>query len=91
MSTIEERLARLEVRDDAVRNDVAHVREVVMETESDLKGLVAALESRMDRRFDVMERRFDAMDARFQWVIGLQFAVLLAIVAAAFAVITQLL
>ncbi|MGH9160274.1 MAG: hypothetical protein ACRD2X_09850 [Vicinamibacteraceae bacterium] len=54
---------RLEVNVDPYRSDVA-----------DLKGAIAALERKMECRFDVM-------DQRFLWIVGIQFATLFAIIA----------
>ncbi len=71
--TIDERVAQLEVKVETYRTDIA-----------ELKGAIAALDEKMDGRFE-------AMDGRFMSVIRFQFATLLAILAAAFGVITQLL
>jgi hypothetical protein len=36
----------------------------------------------MNRRFDHVDARFDHMDTRFMWMIGCQFATLMAVIAA---------
>jgi hypothetical protein len=78
----------------------ADLRGLVVGIDSRLERLdrrLDALEERYDRRFDAIDRRFEAIDGRllhvdglFRWVIGIQFATLLAIVAGAFSVIAAL-
>jgi len=57
--------------------------------QKELRAAIASLQDRMDRRFEQIDRRFEQVDARFahmdqrfMWLVGLQFATLLAVVAA---------
>ena len=52
---------------------------------ADLRADVRELRSEMTQFRSEMIRRFEHVDNRFNWVIGLQFAVLLAAVSAALA------
>ena len=45
----------------------------------------------VDRRFEAFDRRFEAIDRRFLWVIGMQFATLLALAAGLGGIIASLL
>lgn len=86
MPTLDERVAALEGRAEA------HA----MST-SDLRAALAGLQGQMDRRFEQVDRRFgelegqmnqrfDAIDQKvhrhFTWLVGIQVAVLLAVVSA---------
>lgn len=51
---------------------------------AELRGAIAALDEKMDRRFDRVE-------GRFYWVIGIQFTILISIMGGLFGVITKLL
>jgi hypothetical protein len=73
MPAMEERVAQLEVKVDTYRSDVAA-----------LKAAIAALERKMERRFEVM-------DQRFLWVVGIQFATLFAIIAGVVGIVAKLL
>lgn len=84
MATIEERMVAVEVRTTALEGTMTDTSRTVMAVDADLKTMIAALDARM-------ERRFDALDRRFMFVVALQFTTLMAIVAAAFGVITRLL
>lgn len=84
MATIEERMVAVEVRTTALEGNMTDASRTVMAVDADLKTMIAALDARM-------ERRFDALDRRFMSVLAVQFTTLLAIVAAAFGVITRLL
>ena len=64
----DERIVRLEVRVDGQETVIGEVR-----------NLVIALDQKMDRRFESLEQR---MDQRFHWLVGLQFGILIAIMAA---------
>jgi hypothetical protein len=72
MPATEQRVAYLEAKMEEVSKDV-----------SDLKIAIAALDTKMDRRFDRVE-------SRFYWVLGMQFTLLLAIIAGFFQMITRL-
>jgi hypothetical protein len=82
MSTVEERIASLEARADAM---------------ADLRSLIAEFRNETCRRFDETYGRFDAVDQRadrhflyldqkidrqFAWIVGTQIALLLAVVGA---------
>ncbi len=78
MATVEQRVAFLEghmqettLAIGALRADVASVR-----------SELASVRDEMNRRFEHVDARFHQMDSRFTWSIGLQFATLLAVVAA---------
>jgi hypothetical protein len=78
MPTVEERVAYLEGRTEEHAGAIGELRQDIRE-----------LRSEMIRRFDAVDRRFDGVggqfvgiDEKFRWVIGLQFATILAIVAA---------
>jgi hypothetical protein len=49
---------------------------------SELRLDMRDLRAEMNRRFDHMETRFDHIDTRFMWMIGFQFATLMAVIAA---------
>ena len=80
MDTIEARVAQLETK---VDNHAAAV--------ADLKALMERRFDAIDRRFEAFDRRFEAIDHRFLWVIGMQFATLLALVAAMGGIVASLL
>ena len=95
MATIEERTSHLEARMDELTR-----------TTTEIKSMLAALDQKMDRRFDALEARiegrftgvesrFTAVETRFnQWflsMVGLQVMTLLAIVAGLFGIVTKLL
>ena len=91
MARTEERLTHLEVK----------VEEHSMAM-GDLKGLIVALDQKMERRFDAFEQRvdrrfaetgqrLDRIDQRFVWVIGIQFTIFLSIAAGMFGLVTMLL
>jgi len=76
MVRVEERVAFVEGRMGEQSQQVANIREAVVN-----------LEQRMDRRFDAVDRRFDAIDRRFDqadrrflWLVGLQVTTLIALV-----------
>jgi len=77
MAAVEERVSYLEGKMEDVST---HLMEV--------KGVINALDLKMDRRFDLLEERFDR---RFLWLLGAQLTTLLTIVAGMFGVITRLL
>ena len=49
---------------------------------SELRIDIRELRADMNRRFDLVDRRFDQVDAKFTWMIGFQFATLLALIGA---------
>lgn len=72
MPATERRVAYLEVRMEEVTKDV-----------SELKVAIAALDAKMDRRFDRVE-------SRLFWVLGLIFTLLVAAIAGFFQIVTKL-
>jgi hypothetical protein len=78
MGTLEERVAYLEGRGEEHAAAIAEVRLDVRE----LRGEVRGLQTEMNRRFDHVDARFDHVDTRFMWLIGFQFATLMAVIAA---------
>lgn len=83
MATIEERMAGVEVRTRALEGTMADTSRTMLAVDADLKTMIAALDARM-------ERRFDSLDRRFMSVLAVQFTTLFAMIAAAFGVITRL-
>ena len=71
MPTLEERVAFLEGRSGKHSGAIAEVRLDVRE-----------LRAEMIRRFEHVDRRLDHVDNRFNWLVGLQFATLLSVIAA---------
>jgi len=71
MPTIEERVAYLEGRGEDHPAAIAEVRLDVRE-----------LRAEMIHRFEHVDRRFEQVDRKFTWMIGLQFATLLAVLGA---------
>jgi len=82
MPTLEERVAYLEGRGEEHAAAIAEVRLDVRE----LRVEVRDLRTEMNRRFDHMDGRFERVEARFDtrfmWMIGFQFATLMAVIAA---------
>jgi hypothetical protein len=83
MSTMEQRMAAVEARTTGLEGAMAENSRAAAVVDLDLKSMIAALDARM-------ERRFDSLDRRFMSVLALQFTTLLALLAAAFGVITRL-
>jgi len=78
MPTLEERVAYLEGRGEEHAAAIAEVRLDVR----DLRAEMRDLRGEMVRRFEQIDRRFEHVDGKFTWVIGLQFATLLTVIAA---------
>jgi hypothetical protein len=79
LPSVDQRVAYLEGRTEehasvnaAVRTDIRDLRTEMRDLRSEMRDLRAE-----------MIRRFEQMDTRFNWVIGLLFAVLLAMVSSA--------
>jgi uncharacterized coiled-coil protein SlyX len=71
MTTLEERVAYLEGRGEEHAAAITEVRLDVRELRVEMRDL----------RGD-MNRRFDHVDVKFTWMIGFQFATLMAVIAA---------
>lgn len=73
--TSEGRLARVE----------AKVEEQTV-TNTDLRGLILGLDGKIDRLILSLDRKIDRIDERierfFLWIVGIQFGILVAIIAA---------
>jgi hypothetical protein len=83
MSTIEERLIAVEVRANVLEGNMTNSNRTMMAIDADLKTMIAALDARMERRFDALDRRFMAL-------LAVQFTTLLAIIGAAVGALTRL-
>ena len=75
MGSVEERVAYLEGRGEEHAAAITEVRLDVRE----LRVEVRDLRGEMNRRFDQMDAKFDT---KFSWMIGFQFATLMAVIAA---------
>jgi hypothetical protein len=63
-----------------------------LETKMEECGLaIIDIRSALIRLDDKMDRRFDRVESRFYWVIGIQFTILLSVIAGLFGVVTKLL
>ena len=89
MPTVEERLASLEARMDAmsdIRNLIAELRGDMNARFVDVTGRFTELRNDMNGRFDDVNRRLAALDENgdrhFTWLVSTQVALLLAVVGA---------
>ena len=89
MATLEERVAYLEGRGEEHAAAISEVRQDVREARTDVRDLRTEMNRRfdqMDAKFDgrlgQMDARLDRMDAKFAWLIGFQFATMLAVIGA---------
>jgi len=71
MPTLEERVAYLEGRGEEHAAAIAEVRLDIRDVRAEVRDLRTE-----------MNRRFDQVDGKFSWVIGFQFATLMAVIAA---------
>lgn len=78
MPTLDERVAYLEGRTEDLGGTVTEIRNDIR----DLRTEIGTLRDDMNRRFEHVDRRFEHMDGRFTWVIGIQVASVVAVVAA---------
>ncbi len=78
MGALEERVAYIEGRVEEHSRTVGEVRELILALDQKLDRRIDAV----DRRFDAVDRRFDALDTRFGWILGVESAILVAVVAA---------
>lgn len=94
MASIEERVTRVEATMEAVRADVAELKGLLGTVRDELQQGFRAMDDRLDRRFAAMDDRldhgFEAVDRRLRWVVGLQMAVILAILAGLFTLVAKL-
>jgi hypothetical protein len=75
MGSLDERVAYLEGRGEEHAAAITEVRSDVRE----LRVEVRDLRGEMNRRFDQIDAKFDP---KFSWMIGFQFATLMAVIAA---------
>ena len=91
MPSLEERVAYLEGRGEEHASAISEVRHDVRELRAEMIRRFEQVDKRfelIDKRFEQIDRRFEQtdgrfahMDNRFNWLVGLQFATLLAVVA----------
>ncbi len=84
MPSLEERVAYLEGRGEEHAGAIAEVRHDVRELRAEMIRRFEQVDKRfelIDRRFEQVDGRFAHMDNRFNWLVGLQFATLLAVIA----------
>ena len=92
MPSVEERVAYLEGRSDDHAAAIGEVRADIRDVRADIRDLRGEMIQRFERidhrfehvdgRFEQIDRRFEQSDRRFMWLVGLQFATLLAVVSA---------
>jgi predicted nucleic acid-binding Zn-ribbon protein len=89
MGSLEERVAYLEGRGEEHAAAIHEVRADIRDLRSELRDFRVEVNGRFDHtddRFDHMEGRFERLetrfDTRFMWLIGFQFATLMAVIAA---------
>jgi hypothetical protein len=75
MPSVEERLAYLEGKVDDHRAASGDLRAAV----GDVRNSITDLRAQMDRRFETLDQK---VDRNFSWTVGIQVAVLLAVVSA---------
>ena len=78
MATLEERVAYLEGRGQEQAVQIAEVRADIRDVRADIRDVRTELR---DFRVEV-NRRFDQVDMKFIWMLGFQFATLMAVIAA---------
>ena len=91
MPSLEERVAYLEGRGEEHAGAIAEVRHDVRELRAEMIRRFEQVDKgfeQVDKRFELIDRRFEQvdgrfaqMDNRFNWLVGLQFATLLAVIA----------
>ena len=82
MATLEERVAYLEGRGEEHAAAIGEVRADIRDVRADVRDLRTELRDfrvEVNRRFDQMDAKFEA---KFTWMIGFQFATLMAVIAA---------
>lgn len=89
MPTLEERVAYLEGRGEEHAGAIAEVRAAIRDLRGEVRDSRTEMVSRfeaMDRRFEHVDRQFEQLeskvDTKFTWMIGFQFATLMAVIAA---------
>ncbi len=86
MGTVEERLASLETRMDAIADFRADTTRRFTELRTDMNRQFADVNRQFSELRDDMNRRFVALDEKtdrhFTWMVGTQIGVLLAVVGA---------
>jgi len=89
MATLEERVVYLEGRGQEQAVQIAEVRADIRDVRADIRDVRTELRDfrvEVNRRFEDVDGRFDRLetrfDTRFMWMIGFQFATLMAVIAA---------
>ena len=83
--SLEERVAYLEGRMQDHTALVLDLRSGLRELRDEMGRRFEAVDRRfeaVDKRFDAVDRRFDAVDRHFTWLVGIQVAMLVAVVSA---------
>jgi hypothetical protein len=78
MPSLDERVAYLEGRTEEHAAAIGEVRADIRE----LRAEMIRRFEQVDRRFEQIDGRFHHIDNRFNWLLGLQFATLLAVISA---------
>lgn len=101
MSTLEARVTQLEKNVGNHATDLAELKTFMVGWFEAIDQRFEAIDQRfeaIDRRFEAIDQRFDAIDKRFEtldqrfiWLVGMQFATLLALVATMGGIIAKLL
>ena len=84
MQSLEERVAYLEGRSEEHASAIAEVRHDVRGLRAEMIRRFEQVDRRfeqIDKRFEHVDGRFSHMDNRFNWLVGLQFATLLGVIA----------
>lgn len=85
MATLDERVAYLEGRGEDHAGAMSEFRLDIRDLRAemrDLRGEMSNLRGEMSDLRGEMNRRFDHVDTKFTWMIGFQFATLMAVIAA---------
>jgi hypothetical protein len=80
--SLEERVAYLEGKTEDHTRAIGDVRDDVRDLRAEMIARFEHVDRRfeqIDRRFEQIDGRFAHMDSRFNWIVGLQFATLLAV------------
>jgi uncharacterized coiled-coil protein SlyX len=88
MATVQDRLSSLETKVDKYSQAIGELRGLIVALDRRFDAVdrrFEAVDHRLqliDQRFQAIDQRFDAVDRRFNWVIGIQFSILISVIAA---------
>lgn len=86
MATLEERVAYLEGQTAEHTSAISEVRLDVRDLRAEMNRRFDHIDGKLEGKFDHLDNRFDRLetrfDTRFTWMIGFQFATLMAVIAA---------